>query len=67
MLKLCMQEMEIDQADQLLKELQAYHYPEEQNQTIQKLGQAVTNLNSEEAEQIVDLLMEQIQKESSSQ
>ncbi len=60
MVRLSMQEMDIDQADQLMEQLQAYEYPEEIGQNIRKLAEAVTNLDPEEAESLADLLIGQM-------
>lgn len=60
MVRLSMQEMDIDNADQVMSQLREYEYSEEINQNIQKLAEAVTNLDTEETERIADLLMEQI-------
>ena len=60
MVRLSMQEMDIDNADQVMSQLREYKYSEEINQNIQKLAEAVTNLDTEETERIADLLMEQI-------
>lgn len=60
MLRLSMQEMDIDQSDQLMGQLRAYEYPEAAEQNIRKLAGAVTNLDVEEANRLVDLLAVQI-------
>ncbi len=52
MVRMSVQEMDIDQADQLMRELQAYEYPGEAGQNIRKLAEAVTNLDAEEADRI---------------
>lgn len=65
MLRICMQEMDIDQADQLVGQLQAYEYPDEMSQNIRKLKEAVTNLDSEEADHLADLLIGQMEKKIS--
>lgn len=59
-IRLSMEEMDIDQADTALQELQSYQYSNEITQTIQKLAQAVTNLDSEETSQIANLLIQQL-------
>ncbi|MCI8372644.1 MAG: response regulator [Lachnospiraceae bacterium] len=60
MLRLSMQEMDIDQADQLAGQLQTYEYPDEIAANIQKLAQAVTNLDAKEADRLAVLLIEQM-------
>ena len=53
--------MDIDQADQLVGQLQTYEYPDEMSQNIRKLAEAVTNLDSEEANHLATLLIEQME------
>lgn len=65
MLRICMQEMDIDQADQLVGQLQEYEYPDEMSQNMRKLAETVTNLDSEEADRLADLLIEQMEKKIS--
>ena len=60
MVRFSMQEMDIDQADQLIEQLRGYEYSEEITQNIQKLAEAVTNLDPEETNHLADLLIEQI-------
>lgn len=62
MVRISMQQMDIDQADQLMKQLQEYAYSDEINQSVKKLAEAVTNLDAEEADQIGDLLIEQLKR-----
>lgn len=57
MVRISMQEMDIDRADELIKQLRAYAYPEETEQNILKLAEAVTNLDSEETERLARLLL----------
>ena len=61
MIRFSMQEMDIDQADQLITQLQEYRYPDGMAQNIQKLAEAVTDLNQEETEQVAELLIVQMQ------
>ncbi len=61
MLRLSMQEMDIDRADELMTQLRSYKYPQETEQNIRKLADAVTNLDAEEANRIADILLECIQ------
>ena len=61
MLRLSMQEMDIDRADELMTQLRSYKYPQETEQNIRKLADAVTNLDAEEADRIADILLECIQ------
>lgn len=57
-----MEEMDIDQADQSVRQLQAYEYPEEIRQNIQKLAEAVTNLDLEETGLLTGLLTGQMKE-----
>lgn len=61
MVRYSMQEMDIDQADELMTQLRSYKYSQETEQNIRKLADAVTNLDSEEAGRIADILLECIQ------
>ncbi len=60
MVRISMQDMDIDQADKLINELKTYDYPEAMQELMQKLAEAVTNLDAEETEHIVSLLIQQI-------
>ena len=60
MVRVSMQEMDIDQADQLMGQLQSYEYPESLSQNIRKLAEAVTNLDAEETDRLGTLLIEQM-------
>lgn len=60
MVRVSMEQMDIDQADQLMSQLQSYEYPEDMGQNIQKLAEAVTNLDPDEADRLADLLIGQI-------
>lgn len=60
MIRISMQEMDIDRADELMKQLRAYAFPEEIGQNIQKLAEAVTNLDPEETERLAGLLSGQL-------
>lgn len=62
MVRLSMQEMDIDRADQLVGELRAYEYEEELGRNIQRLAEAVTNLDADETDRIADLLMKSCQQ-----
>lgn len=62
MLRLSMQEMDIDQADQLINQIREYEYPDEIRQNIQKLADAVTNLDSEETDRLAGMLMQQMER-----
>lgn len=61
MVRLSMQEMDIDQADQAMGQLQAYSYPDGMGQNIRKLAEAVTNLDPEEADRLAVLLSGQME------
>ena len=62
MVRFSMQEMDIDQADQVVVQMREYDYPEEMAENIEKLAEAVTNLDSEEADRLADLLIGQMEK-----
>ena len=64
MVRLSMQEMDIDQADQLMGQLKAYDYPGDIGQNIRKLGEAVTNLDPEEADRSAELLIRQMKEQT---
>lgn len=59
MLRISMQELDVDQADQIMGQLQSYEYPEKMEQNMQKLAEAVTNLDAENTEGLVDILISQ--------
>lgn len=60
MVRISMQEMDIDRADECMKQLREFDFPEEIRQNIQKLAEAVTNLDAEESERRADLLCGQM-------
>lgn len=60
MVRICMQEMDIDQADSLIHQLQTYQYSEQIEPILQNFAEAVTNLDLEEINRLADLLIEQI-------
>lgn len=60
MVRISIQEMDIDQADTLMQQLLEYHYPYEIGQNIQKLSDAVTNLDSKAADSAAELLSKQL-------
>ena len=60
MLRLSMQEMDIDQADQLVNQLHEYEYPDEIGQNIRKLADAVTNLDAEQTDQLAEQIIRQM-------
>ncbi len=62
MVRLSMQELDVDQADQAMSQLQAYEYPQEMGQNIQKLAEAVTNLDPDGADRLADLLISQMER-----
>ena len=62
MIRFSMQELDIDKADQLMEQLQNYVYPDEIEQNIKKLAEAVTNLDSVETDACTKLLMEQLRQ-----
>lgn len=65
MVRISMQEMDIDQADEQMERLLEYQYPQEMDGNIHKLKQAVTNLDPQEASQAADLLIGQLQQYAS--
>lgn len=62
MLRISMQQMDIDQADKLMNQLQEYEYADDLEQNIRKLSEAVTNLDAEEADRIGTLLIAQMKR-----
>lgn len=60
MVRISMHEMDIDNADDLIRQLREYEYPDGISEMIQKLEHAVTNLDEEEVERTADLLLERI-------
>lgn len=62
MVRISMQEMDIDRADELVGQLRAFEYPEEIGLNIQKLAEAVTNLDPEEADRFAKLLIGQLKR-----
>ncbi len=60
MLRTSMQEMDIDQADGIIRKLQEYEYPDEAQDGMQQLAQAVTGLNEEETGRLADSLIAQL-------
>lgn len=60
MVRISMQEMDIDKADPLVEQLCEYEYPEDIDKNIQKLVRAVKNLDLEEVEQSAALLTTQV-------
>lgn len=66
MVRLSMQEMEIDRADELMKQLREYDFPIEIERNIQQLAKAVTNLDIEELNRLAVLLSEQMTEQKDS-
>lgn len=60
MVRLSMQEMDIDQADRMMSQLREYTYPDKMEQNIRSLVTAVTDLNMEETQRLTDLLIGQM-------
>lgn len=60
MVRISMQEMEFDQADECMKQLRTYDFPTEIAQNIHKLADAVTNLDLEESDRLANLLSAQM-------
>ncbi|MCM1175401.1 MAG: response regulator [Blautia sp.] len=59
--RVSMQELDVDQADQAIEQLQTYEYPTETEQNIRRLAEAVTNLDPDAADEIACLLMKQME------
>lgn len=57
MLRLAMEDMDIDGADQAMEQLRKYQYPLEIQAIVDELGGAVTNLDSEQATTLIEKLM----------
>ena len=60
MVRVSMEELDIDQADRLMGQLQSYEYPEEFGEQIRGLQESVTNLDAEGASHFADLLIGQM-------
>ncbi len=60
MLRLSVEEMDIDQADELMRQLREYRYPQDAQETVQKLAEAVTSLDQEETGRLADVLAGQL-------
>lgn len=60
MVRISMQEMDIDRADELMGQLREYAYPDEVGQNIRKLAEAVTNLDPEETDRLAGLISGQL-------
>ena len=60
MVRISMQDMDIDRADELMGQLREYAYPDELEKNIRKLGEAVTNLDPEETDRLAGLISGQI-------
>ena len=60
MLRISMQQMDIDQADGLMHQLQEYAFDDETQAVIQQLAQAVTNLDADQVEHAADMLIRQM-------
>lgn len=60
MVRVSMEELDIDRADQLMGQLQSYEYPEELGESIRGLQESVTNLDAEGAGRFADLLIGQM-------
>lgn len=63
MVRISMREMDIDRADVLMKQLREYIYPEEMEQNVLKLAEAVTNLDPEKTDRFAGLLSGQIEEQ----
>ncbi len=63
MVRISIQEMDVDRADELMRQLRSYDFPEEIGQNIKKLAGAVTSLDPEETELFAGLLEGQMAAE----
>lgn len=63
MVRISIQEMDVDRADELMRQLRSYDFPEEIGQNIKKLAGAVTSLDPEETERFAGLLEGQMAAE----
>ncbi len=61
MVRLSMQEMDIDHADELISQLRTYQYEKDLDKNIQLLAEAVTNLDTEETGRLADLILQSLQ------
>ena len=61
MVRLSMQEMDIDHADELISQLRTYQYEKDLGENIQLLTEAVTNLDTEETGRLADLILQSLQ------
>ncbi len=61
MVRLSMQEMDIDHADELISQLRTYQYEKDLGKNIQLLAEAVTNLDTEETGRLADLILQSLQ------
>ena len=62
LLENAMEDMDIDTADEIIKQIEKYQYPDEFLTNIEKLAGAVTNIDSEQVTHYVDNLRIQIQQ-----
>ena len=60
MVRLSMQEMDIERADKFMEQLQEYQYSKEIDIIMKKLAEAVTNFDSEKTERFAEMLIEQM-------
>ena len=63
MVRISIQEMDVDRADELMRQLRSYDFPEEIGQNIKKLAGAVTSLDPEETDRLAGLLAGQMAAE----
>ena len=60
MLRIAMEEMDIDAMDQTMESLEKYHYPPEIQTSIEHLDVLVTNMDSEQANILIEQLVNQV-------
>ena len=63
MVRISIQEMDVDRADELMRQLRSYDFPAEIGQNIKKLAGAVTSLDPEETDRFAGLLAGQMAAE----
>ena len=52
-----MEFMDIDKADEIMKEIRSYEYSDEISKKIERLGSAVVNLNGDAVNDLVDSIL----------
>lgn len=60
MLRIALEEMDIDVMDQAMENLERYHYPEEIQINMERLGVQITNMDGDEANILIEQLVNQV-------